>query len=170
MKTEKRKTSEYLFPLYRLWEDAPFGFWYVGFFAMVLSFFNLAINFFSHLALLLGHLTGTLPELPREPGVFDLILSGAFGFYYLVSVPLFFWYGASYWNFVVGIKEKLKRLFCVDLAVFLFYNLLYFVGAYLYKNPYLTLKILIYLPLMVIGIYFASTDADDKAKKVVGKG
>lgn len=169
MKT-KRKLSDILFPNYRIWEDIPFGFWYVGFFAMALSFFNISINFFSHFAILLGHLTSTLPELPRQPNALDLLWSGAFSLYYLVSTLLFFMFGVSYWNFKEGATKRLKVLLIIDMIVFLFYNILFFTGLYLYANPYLKYKAPIYIALMIVCLYFVATRVDEKAKKIVDKG
>ena len=169
MKT-KRNLSDTLFPPYRIWEDIPFGFWYVGFFAMALSFFNLSINFFSHFAILLGHLTSTLPELPRDPNGLDLLLSGTFSLYYLVSAFLFFILGVAYWNFKVGATKRLKALLVIDIAVFLVYNAFYFSGLYLYANPYLKYKAPIYIVLIAVCLYFVATGASEKAKKIVDKG
>ncbi len=168
MKT-KRKLSDTLFPPYRIWEDIPFGFWYVGFFAMALSFFNLSINFFSHFAILLGHLTSTLPELPRDPNGLDLFFSGTFSLYYLVSTFLFFILGVSYWNFKKGATKRLKVLLIIDMIVFLVYNILNFIGLYLYANPYLKYKAPIYIVLMIVCFYFIATKVDERAKKIVDK-
>ena len=109
---------DFIFPDYRIWEDIPFGFWYVGFFAITLAFFNLSINFFSHFALLLGWLTDTVRDFPREPGGLDLALSGVFALYYLVGAPILFYLACLYWNFREGAKKRLKILFIVDAVVF----------------------------------------------------
>ena len=166
----KRNLSDKLFPPYRIWENIPFGFWYVGFFAMALSFFNISINFFSHFAIFLGYLTSTLPELPRDANGLDLLLSGTFSLYYLVSVPLFFMFGVCYWNFKEDTTKRLKGLLIIDMIVFLIYNTFYFTGLYLYANPYLKYKAPIYIALMMVCFYFVTTRVDEKAKKIVDKG
>jgi hypothetical protein len=158
---------DFIFPDYRIWEDVPFGFWYVGFFAMTLAFFNLSINFFSHLALLLGWLTDTVREFPREPGALDLILSGVFALYYLVCAPLLFYLACLYWNFREVAKKRLKLLFVIDAAVFLIYNIANLSGLYLYGNPYFKLKAPIYIILVIVALYFVSTSVEEDTKAVL---
>jgi len=160
---------DFIFPDYRIWEDIPFGFWYVGFFAMTLAFFNLSINFFSHFALLLGWLTDTMRDFPREPGGLYLALSGVFALYYLVSAPIFFYLACLYWNFREGAKKRLKILFIVDAAAFVVYNIANLGGAYLYENPYLKLKAPIYIILVVAALYFVSTNVEEDAGSAMKK-
>jgi len=152
MEEKKRKLSDRLFPDYRLYDEVPFGFWYIGFFGFVLSFFNLAINLFSHLSLLLGFLTDTLYDVPKDPGAFDLIISGSFALYYLVSGVLFFRLSVLYWNFRDEAAEKFRRLLMIDMGVFFLYNILYFIGLYLYKNHYLIPKLPLYIILSVVAL------------------
>jgi hypothetical protein len=166
---KKEGKLRYLFPDYRIWEDIPFGFWFVGFFAVTLAFFNLSINFFSHFALLLGWMTGTVKESYRVPGGLDLFLSGFFALYYLVSAPLFFYFGTAYWNFRSGIKKRLKWLLIVDAVIFVTYNIISLNEIYLYENQYLKLKAPIYIALFVVALYFISTRVDDDAKLLVRK-
>jgi len=187
-KTDKKEGKlSFLFPDYRIWEDIPFGFWYVGFFAVTLAFFNLSINFFSHFALLLGWMTDTLKESYRVPNGLDLFLSGFFALYYLVSAPLLFYFGTAYWNFRSGIKKRLKWLLIVDFVIFVTYNIvnlnddicLYLNTSlklglniheiYLYENQYFMLKAPIYIALFVVALYFVSTRVDDDAKLVARK-
>ena len=118
----------------------------------------------------MGHLTSTLPELPRDPNGLDLLLSGTFSLYYLVSAFLFFILGVAYWNFKVGATKRLKALLVIDIAVFLVYNAFYFSGLYLYANPYLKYKAPIYIVLIAVCLYFVATGASEKAKKIVDKG
>lgn len=164
---KKADKFDFIFPDYRIWEDIPFGFWYVGFFAMTLAFFNLSINFFSHIALLLGWLMDAMREFPREPGGLDLTLSGIIALYYLISAPLFFYLGCAYWNFREGAKKRLKTLLIVDAAIFVLYNAVNLGGVYLYENPYLKLKAPIYILLFVVAFYYISTKVEDDARSVI---
>ncbi len=167
--TEQRKFMEILFPPYRLNEGLPFGFWYAGFFGMTVSFFNLSINFFSHFSLLVGYLTHTLSlsGIPRDPNGLDLFLSGTFSLYYLVSVPLFIWFSASYWNFRPGGKKRLLTLLSIDIFVFCLYNVLYFTGIYLYMNHYLIPKLPLYAIFAAVALYYLMGDSDRKAQQIV---
>lgn len=164
---KKASRLDIMFPDYRIWEDVPFGFWYLGFFAMTLAFFNLSINFFSHLALLLGWLMDAMKEYPREPGGLDLVLSGVFALYYIVSAPLLFFTGSAYWNFKEGAKRRLRTLLIVDATVFVLYNVLNLSGVYLYQNPYLRLKAPIYIILVILALYHVSTNVEDDAKSAI---
>jgi hypothetical protein len=169
--TERTKFIERLFPPYRISQEVPFGFWYAGFFGMVVSFFNLSINFFSHLSLLLGYLTDTLAltGIPRQPDTLDLVLSGFFASYYLVSAPLFVWFSSSYWNFRPGGKMRLFVLLSIDILVFCLANILYFSGVYLYKNHYLIPKVPLYAILAAIAFFYLMGKSDEEAKKVVSR-
>jgi len=169
MEEKKRKLSDRLFPDYRLYDEVPFGFWYVGFFGIVMAFFNLAINMFSHLSLLLGFLTDTLSDVPKDPGGFDLICSGLFALYYLASGVLFFRFSVLYWNFKDRAVLKFRRLLMVDMGVFVLYNFLYFTGLYLYKNHYLVPKLPLYIVLSAVALYFLFQNAEEKAHKAVGR-
>jgi hypothetical protein len=168
---ERTRFIEKLFPPYRISQEVPFGFWYAGFFGMVVSFFNLSINFFSHLSLLLGYLTDTLAltGIPREPGTLDLVLSGVFAAYYLVSAPLFVWFSSSYWNFRPGGKTRLLALLSLDIFVFCLVNILYFSGVYLYKNHYLIPKLPLYAVLAAIAFFYLMGKSDEEAQKVVSR-
>jgi len=159
----------YFFPPYRSYEDIPFGFWYVGFFAVVLSFFNLSINFFSHFSLLLGVMTTTLPEMVRNPRGLDLFFSGIFSVYYLVSAPLFFMLGVRYWNFLPAAKRWLSILFVIDATMFIAYTALAAIGLYLYDNQYFKIKAMLYIALMIAALYFVHLSVDDTAKRNVKK-
>jgi len=165
----RKKFFEVLFPSYRLSDEIPFGFWYVGFFGMVAAFFNLSINFFSHLSLLLEYLTDSLAltGIPQEPGGLDLALSGIFALYYLVSVPLFIWFSSAYWNFKAGARTRLLVLLSVDIFVFCLYNILFFTGIYLYQNHYLMPKLPLYAILAAVAVFFLMGKSDEKAKKIV---
>ncbi|MBN1881972.1 MAG: hypothetical protein JW885_07355 [Deltaproteobacteria bacterium] len=167
MDEKKRKLSDRLFPDYRLYDEVPFGFWYVGFFGIVLAFFNLAINFFSHLSLLLGFLTDTLFDVPKDPGAFDLFLSGLFALYYLFSGVLFLRFSVQYWNFKHRAAIRFRRLLMIDMGVFVVYNLLYFAGLYLYKNHYLVPKLPIYIVLSVVALYYLFQNVGKTAEKAV---
>ncbi len=169
--THGKKFTERLFPPYRLIEETPFGFWYVGFFGMVIAFFNISINFFSHLSILLGYLTGTLglSGVPRQPGGLDLFLSGAFACYYLVSAPLFVWLSAAYWNFKPKAKKRLLILLSIDVFVFCLYNILFFTGIYLYRNHYLMPKLPLYAVLAAVAVYYLMGKSDEEARKVVDR-
>jgi hypothetical protein len=164
---ERKNFMEVLFPPYRLTEDVPFGFWYVGFFGMVVAFFNVAINFFSHLSLFLGSVTGTLAlsGIPREPTGLDLTLSVVFAVYYLASAPLFVWLASAYWNFRPKAKKRLLLLVGIDVFVFCLYNVLFFTGIYLYRNHYLMPKLPLYAVLAAVAVYFLMGKSDEKAKK-----
>jgi hypothetical protein len=164
-----KKFMEVLFPSYRLADEVPFGFWYVGFFGMVVAFFNLSINFFSHLSLLLEYLTDSLAltGIPREPSGLDLALSGIFALYYLVSVPLFIWFSSAYWNFRDGARTRLLALLSIDIFVFCLYNVLFFTGIYLYQNHYLMPKLPLYAVLAAVAVFFLMGKSDEKAKKAV---
>jgi hypothetical protein len=163
---------EVLFPPYRLLEEMPFGFWYVGFFGMVVAFFNIAINFFSHLSVLLGYLTDTLAlsGIPREPTGFDLFLSGLFALYYLASAPLFVWLSSAYWNFKPKARERLLLLLSIDIFVFCLYNILFFTGIYLYRNHYLVPKLPLYAVLAAVAVYYLMGKSDQTAKKIAERG
>jgi len=164
----EKKFMDVLFPHYRLSEAVPFGFWYVGFFGMVVAFFNLAINFFSHLSLFLGSVTGTLglSGIPREPSGLDLALSVIFALYYLASAPLFVWLSSAYWNFKPKAKTWLLILVSVDVFVFCLYNILFFTGIYLYKNHYLMPKLPLYAVLAAGAVFFLMGKSDEEAKKI----
>ena len=164
-----KKFMEVLFPPYRLAEQIPFGFWYVGFFGMVVAFFNISINFFSHLSILLGYLTDTLAlsGIPRQPSGLDLFLSGIFACYYLVSAPLFVWFSAAYWNFKPKAKTRLLVLLSVDIFVFCLYNILFFTGIYLYRNHYLVPKLPLYAILAAVAVYFLMGKSDEDARRLV---
>jgi hypothetical protein len=164
-----RKFMEVLFPPYRLTEEVPFGFWYVGFFGMVDAFFNVSINFFSHLSILLGYLTNTLAltGIPREPSGLDLFLSGAFAAYYLVSAPLLVWLSAAYWNFRPKARQRLLILVSIDVFVFCLYNVLFFTGIYLYRNHYLMPKLPLYAVLAAMAVYFLMGKSDESARKAI---
>ena len=171
MSNEKKKFIDVLFPPYRLLEQMPFGFWYVGFFGMVLAFFNISINFFSHLSVLLGYLTDTLAltGIPREPGRLDLALSGIFACYYLVSAPLFVWLSSGYWNFRPKAKGRLLLLLSIDIFVFCLYNLLFFSGIYLYRNHYLVPKLPLYAVLAAVAVFYLMGKSDEQAHKIAEK-
>ena len=169
MDEKKRKLSDRLFPDYRLYDEVPFGFWYVGFFGIVLAFFNLAINLFSHLSLLLGFLTDTLFEVPKDPGAVDLFFSGLFALYYLISGVLFFRLSVLYWNFKHGAAVRFRRLLMIDMGVFVAYNFLYFTGLYLYKNHYLVPKLPLYIILSAVALYYLFQNADTAAKKTADR-
>jgi len=169
MDEKRRKLSDRLFPDYRLYDEVPFGFWYIGFFGIVLSFFNLAINFFSHLSLLLGFLTDTLFDVPKDPGAVDLFLSGLFSLYYLVSGVLFLYLSVSYWNFKHRATILFRRLLMIDMSVFAAYNFLYFTGVYLYKNHYLVPKLPLYILLSAVALYYLFQNLEKPAKKAVDR-
>ena len=169
MDEKKRKLTDRLFPDYRLYDEVPFGFWYVGFFGCILAFFNLAINVFSHLSLLLGFLTDTLFDVPKDPGAFDLMCSGLFSFYYLVSGVLFFRFSVSYWNFKRNTVVWFRRLLMIDMSVFVVYNLLYFTGLYLYKNHYLIPKLPLYIILSTVALYYLFQNVENMAKKAADR-
>ncbi len=166
---QSKKFMEVLFPPYRLIEEIPFGFWYVGFFGMVVAFFNISINFFSHLSILLGYLTDTLAlsGVPRQPGRLDLALSGIFALYYLVSAPLFVWLSSAYWNFTPKAKMRLLALLSIDIFVFCLYNILFFTGIYLYRNHYLMPKLPLYAVLAAVAVYFLMGKSDENAQRLV---
>jgi hypothetical protein len=164
----RKKMMEIFFPPYRLMEEVPLGFWYVGFFGMVVAFFNISINFFSHFSVFLGYVTGTLglTGIPREPGAFDLTLSVIFSLYYLVSAPLFVWLSSAYWNFKPKAKMRLLLLLSVDIFVFCLYNILFFTGIYLYQNHYLMPKLPLYAVLAAVAVYFLMGNSDETAQKI----
>jgi hypothetical protein len=166
---QPRKFTEVLFPPYRLVEEIPFGFWYVGFFGMVVAFFNIAINFFSHLSILLGYVTDTLAlsGIPRQPGGLDLFLSGIFALYYLISAPLFVWLSSAYWNFKPKARTRLLTLVSIDIFVFCLYNILFFTGIYLYRNHYMIPKVPLYAILAAVAVYYLMGKSDEDAKKAV---
>jgi hypothetical protein len=162
-----KKFMEVLFPPYRLNDEVPFGFWYVGFFGMVAAFFNLSINFFSHLSVALGSFTGTLAlsGIPRDPTGFDITLSIVFALYYLISAPLFVWLSSAYWNFKPKAKKRLLILVSIDVFIFCLYNVLFFTGTYLYRNHYLMPKLPLYAILAAVAVYFLMGKSDEEAKK-----
>jgi hypothetical protein len=164
-----KKIMEVLFPPYRLTDEVPFGFWYVGFFGMVAAFFNLSINFFSHLSVALGSFTGTLAltGIPRDPTGLDITLSIVFALYYLISAPLFVRLSSAYWNFKPKAKQRLLILVSVDVFIFCLYNVLFFTGIYLYRNHYLMPKLPLYAVLAAVAVYFLMGKPDEEAKKAV---
>ncbi len=164
-----KKFMEVLFPPYRLTDEVPFGFWYVGFFGMVAAFFNLSINFFSHLSVALGSFTGTLAlsGIPRDPTGLDITLSIVFALYYLVSAPLFVRLSSAYWNFKPKAKQRLLILVSIDVFIFCLYNVLFFTGIYLYRNHYLMPKLPLYAVLAAVAVYFLMGKSDEEAKKAV---
>ena len=164
-----KKFMEVLFPSYRLIDEVPFGFWYVGFFGMIAAFFNVSINFFSHLSVALGSFTGTLAlsGIPRDPTGLDITLSIGFALYYLISAPLFVWLASAYWSFKPKAKKRLLILVSIDVFVFCLYNVLFFTGTYLYRNHYLMPKLPLYAVLAAVAVYFLMGKSDEEAKKAV---
>jgi hypothetical protein len=166
-----KKFMEVLFPPYRLIEEIPFGFWYVGFFGMVVAFFNISINFFSHLSIALGYVTNTLAlaGIPREPGALDLTFSVIFALYYLASAPLFVWLSSAYWNFKPKARTRLLILLSIDIFVFCLYNILFFTGIYLYRNHYMIPKLPLYAVLAAVAVYYLMGKSDETAKKIADR-